>query len=31
MAEMTRTLGADTIEVYNVRKTLEFAKPKLVA
>lgn len=27
---MTRTLGANTIEVYNVRKTLEFAKPKLV-
>jgi N4-gp56 family major capsid protein len=30
MAEMTRTLGTDTIETYNVRKTLEFAKPKLV-
>lgn len=30
MATMTRTLGANTIEVYNVRKTLEFAKPKLV-
>lgn len=27
---MTRTLGTDTIEVYNVRKTLDFAKPKLV-
>ncbi|MBK9272864.1 MAG: N4-gp56 family major capsid protein [Saprospiraceae bacterium] len=27
---MTRALGANTIEVYNVRKTLEFAKPKLV-
>lgn len=27
---MTRSLGADTIEVFNVRKTLEFAKPKLV-
>lgn len=27
---MTRALGADTIEVLNVRKTLEFAKPKLV-
>lgn len=30
MAQMTTTLGANTIEVYNVRKTLEFAKPKLV-
>ncbi len=30
MAEMTRALGANTIEVYNVRKTLVFAKPKLV-
>lgn len=30
MAVMTRTEGANTIEVYNVRKTLEFAKPKLV-
>lgn len=30
MAVMTRSLGANTIEVYNVRKTLEFAKPKLV-
>ena len=30
MAEMTRSLGANTIEVFNVRKTLEFAKPKLV-
>lgn len=30
MATMTRALGANTIEVYNVRKTLEFAKPKLV-
>lgn len=30
MAIMTRSLGANTIEVYNVRKTLEFAKPKLV-
>lgn len=30
MATMTRSLGANTIEVYNVRKTLEFAKPKLV-
>ena len=27
---MDTTYGADTIEVYNVRKTLEFAKPKLV-
>lgn len=27
---MTRALGADTIETYNVRKTLEYAKPKLV-
>lgn len=27
---MTRSEGADAIEVYNVRKTLEFAKPKLV-
>lgn len=30
MAEMDRTTGANTIEVYNVRKTLEFAKPALV-
>lgn len=30
MAVMDRTTGANTIEVYNVRKTLEFAKPKLV-
>ena len=30
MAQMTRTNSADTIEVFNVRKTLEFAKPKLV-
>jgi len=30
MATMDRTTGANTIEVYNVRKTLEFAKPKLV-
>ena len=30
MSQMTTTLGANTIEVYNVRKTLEFAKPKLV-
>ena len=30
MAIMTRSLGANTIEVYNVRKTLEFAKPKLL-
>lgn len=30
MATMTRTTNADVIEVYNVRKTLEFAKPKLV-
>lgn len=30
MAGMTTTLGVDTIETYNVRKTLEFAKPKLV-
>lgn len=30
MATMTRSLGANTIEVYNVRKTLEFAKPKLL-
>lgn len=30
MATMTRSLGANTIEVLNVRKTLEFAKPKLV-
>jgi len=27
---MDRSLGSSTIEVYNVRKTLEFAKPKLV-
>ncbi len=27
---MTRTEGANEIEVFNVRKTLEFAKPKLV-
>ena len=30
MSQMDTTYGADTIEVYNVRKTLEFAKPKLV-
>lgn len=30
MSQMTRALGADTIETYNVRKTLEYAKPKLV-
>lgn len=30
MAQMDRTTGANTIEVYNVRKTLEFAKPALV-
>jgi hypothetical protein len=30
MATMTRALGANTIETFNVRKTLEFAKPKLV-
>ena len=30
MAVMTRTTNADVIEVYNVRKTLEYAKPKLV-
>lgn len=30
MSTMTRTLGTDTIQTYNVRKTLEFAKPKLV-
>lgn len=30
MAQMTTTLGANNIEVYNVRKTLEFAKPKLI-
>ena len=30
MAQMTRALAPNTIEVYNVRKTLEFAKPKLV-
>ena len=30
MSTMTRTEGADVIEVYNVRKTLEYAKPKLV-
>lgn len=30
MATMTRTEGANAIEVHNVRKTLEFAKPKLV-
>jgi N4-gp56 family major capsid protein len=30
MATMTRALGASAIEVLNVRKTLEFAKPKLV-
>lgn len=27
---MTTTLGADTLQVYQVRKTLEYAKPKLV-
>lgn len=27
---MDRSTGANTIEVYNVRQTLEFAKPKLV-
>lgn len=30
MSQMTTTLGTNTIETYNVRKTLEFAKPKLV-
>ena len=30
MSVMDRTYGADAIETYNVRKTLEFAKPKLV-
>lgn len=30
MATMVRSNAADVIEVYNVRKTLEFAKPKLV-
>lgn len=30
MATMTRALAPDVMEVYNVRKTLEFAKPKLV-
>lgn len=30
MAQMTTTLGANAIQVHNVRKTLEFAKPKLV-
>jgi N4-gp56 family major capsid protein len=30
MSEMTRSNGSNTIEVLNVRKTLEFAKPKLV-
>lgn len=30
MADMDRTTGANTIEVYNVRKTLEYAKPALV-
>src|SRR3990167_135504 len=30
MADMIRANAPNTIEVYNVRKTLEFAKPKLV-
>lgn len=30
MADMDRTTGANAIQVWNVRKTLEFAKPKLV-
>lgn len=30
MATMTRSNSGDAIQVYNVRKTLEFAKPKLV-
>lgn len=30
MSTMDRSTGSATIEVYNVRKTLEFAKPKLV-
>ncbi|MCK9370706.1 N4-gp56 family major capsid protein [Candidatus Dojkabacteria bacterium] len=30
MAQMIRSNSADVMEVYNVRKTLEFAKPKLV-
>lgn len=30
MAQMTTTNGADTLQVYVVRKTLEYAKPKLV-
>lgn len=30
MAQMTRTNGTDVMQVYNVRKTLEFSKPKLV-
>ena len=30
MSIMTRSEGANTIEVFNVRKVLEFAKPKLV-
>lgn len=30
MAQMTTTLGANTIQVHVVRKTLEYAKPKLV-
>ncbi len=30
MADMVRSNAPNTLEVYNVRKTLEFAKPKLV-
>jgi N4-gp56 family major capsid protein len=30
MAQMTTTNGADTLQVYVVRKTLEYAKPKLI-
>ena len=30
MAQMTTTNGANTLQVYVVRKTLEYAKPKLV-
>lgn len=30
MATMTTSNQGDAVEVYNVRKTLEYAKPKLV-
>jgi len=30
MAQMTTTNGADTLQVFVVRKTLEYAKPKLI-